>query len=172
VLGLHCVNGSILQERRRWVVILTAERRFIRVQYVKVSFNVGISVDLWHTSPTVVPHRRGSISMSRSYDTCEEIPQKCHPRSLGLNLRSVGLDEGFNEQALLASLCEKCHPCLQTPGCQKPRFVLTSLYTDPDAIWDDLGFCPIRPFTLLSFCHLCACGAVRLPGPFSTDFYT
>jgi hypothetical protein len=94
--------------------------------------------------------------MSRSCDTCEEIPQKCHPRSLGLNLHSVVLDEGFDEQALLASLCEKRHPHLRTPGCQKPRFVLTSLYAGPGAIWAtwaDLGFWPIWPFTLLSFCR-------------------
>jgi hypothetical protein len=37
-------------------------------------------------------------------------PKKHHLHSLGLNLRSVGLDEGFDDQALLVSLCETMSP--------------------------------------------------------------
>jgi hypothetical protein len=37
-------------------------------------------------------------------------PKKRHLRSLGLGLRSIGLDEGFDDQALLVSLCEKMSP--------------------------------------------------------------
>jgi hypothetical protein len=48
--------------------------------------------------------------MSRSCDTYEEIPQNHHPHSLGLNLHSIGLDEGFDEQTLLVLLCEKTLP--------------------------------------------------------------
>jgi hypothetical protein len=35
-------------------------------------------------SPTVAPHRRGSILMSRSCDSCEEIPLKTSPSLFGI----------------------------------------------------------------------------------------
>jgi hypothetical protein len=38
--------------------------------------------------------------MSRSFDNYEEIPQKnCHPRSLGLNLRFIRSNWGFDDRA-------------------------------------------------------------------------
>jgi hypothetical protein len=35
-------------------------------------------------SPTVAPHRRGSIPMSRSCDSCEEIPMEAAPSLVGV----------------------------------------------------------------------------------------
>jgi hypothetical protein len=36
-------------------MIFIAERRFLMILYVRVSFDVGISMDLHPTSPTVAP---------------------------------------------------------------------------------------------------------------------
>jgi hypothetical protein len=88
--------------------------------------------------------------MSRSCNICEEIPSKCHPRPLGLNLHLVSNSAGFVNQALFIPLCEKCHPHLRTSGYQKPRPFLTRLCKSPGVtllgLISDLG-----PFGLLTF---------------------
>jgi hypothetical protein len=109
--------------------------------------------------------------MSRSCDIYEEIPSKCHPRSLGLNLRLVSNSVGFSNQALFIPLCEKCHPRLQTSGYQKPRsFNEVVQKSRCNATWADFGSWPIRPFNLLCFTAY-MCIVVRLSRQFSTDSY-
>jgi hypothetical protein len=120
-------------------------------------------VVLRHTSPTVAPRMRGSIPISQSCDTCKEIPQKHHPRTLGLNLRTIGLDEGFDEQALLASLCEKMSPSPSNAWLSETELCLDESLRGVLALFGLLGLTwDFGPFGLLPFCHFAVCaGAVQ-----------
>jgi hypothetical protein len=82
VPGLHRADGSILQKRRRCVVILIAEQRFIRTLYARVSFDVGIFMGLRPTSPAPSQGRAqqppAHLPMQRWYLPCYLAPSLRH----------------------------------------------------------------------------------------------
>jgi hypothetical protein len=69
--------------------------------------------------------------MSRSYDCCEEIYRKASPLLIGIEPSLLCVLGGFWRSDVPCITVEKCHPRIQTPGCQNLGPLSASCYEGP-----------------------------------------
>jgi hypothetical protein len=78
-LAIHWVHLFLQNEWRYWLLTLLMKYRCVRQ-----SSTVNSLVGLRSASPTVAPHRQGSIPMSQTCDWCGSNPWKASPSRIGI----------------------------------------------------------------------------------------